>query len=452
MEIVGIRHEGLGNTAYLVEVASGRALAVDPDRRARRFVEQAVERGWEIVASLDTHVHADFVTGSLELRDRAGAEILLPKDAGAAFPHRGLVAGERVELGDAEIEVLASPGHSPEHLSYVVRPSSAEAHSLFSGGALMAGGAARTDLISPAATERLTRAQFHTLHGAFDSLPDDTALYPTHGAGSFCSVGDAGGAEATTVGAERRTNPLIAMTDEEEFTRWWPSTFPGTPSYFFRMRAVNLAGPRLVSELPPPVAHDPAAFERAQAEGALVIDVREPEAYAAGHVPGSLAIHFRDSFATWLGWLVPDRATLLFVTDGIPLDRVVEESQLVGYERLLGYLDGGMEAWHARGLPVATLDLLDADRTRRLLADGALPVDVREPDEWEEGTIAGAVRIPLGEVEASVKRLPGDRPVLTYCASGERSMTAASILERFGIEPVAVLAGGYGAWRRAARD
>jgi rhodanese-related sulfurtransferase/glyoxylase-like metal-dependent hydrolase (beta-lactamase superfamily II) len=452
MEIVRFRHEGLGNTAYLVEVGPGRAVAIDQDRRIGRQLETAAGRGWDIVASLDTHVHADFVTGSLELRARAGAEVYLPEEAGAAFPHRGVTAGQRLEIGDVEVEALPTPGHTPEHLSFVVRGADGSPPALFSGGALMAGGAARTDLISPDMTEQLTRDQFRTLHRAFESLPDETALYPTHGGGSFCSVGTGDGAEATTLGAERGTNPLIAMRDEDEFVRWWPTTFPGAPSYFFRLRAVNLAGPRLVGEIPPPVAHDPAAFERARADGALVVDVREPEAYAAGHVPGSLAIHFRDAFATWLGWLAPADASLLLVTDGAPLDRVVEEAQLVGYERVVGYLDGGLEAWRAGGLPVSTLDLVDADRTHALLADGAVPLDVREPDEWDGGTIAGATTLPLGGLEASVQELPSDRPILTYCSAGERSVTAASILEQFGIEPVATLAGGYGAWRRAGRD
>lgn len=446
-----MRHEGLGNTGYLVEVGSGRALAVDPDRRVRRFLEAADERGWEIVAVFDTHVHADFVTGSLELRERTGATLHIPKEAGVAFPHRGVVPGEQFEVGDVEVEVLATPGHAPEHVSYVVRRDPTEPPGLFSGGALIAGGAARTDLVDPELTERLTRAQFHTVHEAFVDLPDATILLPTHGAGSFCAAGK-GGAEATTLGAECSTNPLLAEDDEEAFVEWWPATFPGIPAYFERMRAVNVAGPRSLSDIPTPPALAPAAFEHAHAEGALVLDVRDVETYASGHVHGSLSIHFRDSFATWLGWLVPADVPLLFVTNGAPIDRLVEESLLVGYERFAGYLDGGIKAWVAADRPVTSVPFLGPDDARRALEEGALPLDVREPDEVEQGTIAGAVTIPLGRLDAEIDELPPGQPVLAYCASGERSTTAVSILERHGIGPIVNLSGGYGAWRSAERD
>lgn len=451
MDVVRIRHEGLGNTAYLIRVALGRALAVDPDRRVRLFLEAAEEHDWQITDVVDTHVHADFVSGSLELARRTGATVHLPKDAGAGFDHDGVTAGERIEIGDVELEVRATPGHTPEHVSYVMRKDLTVAPALFSGGALIAGGAARTDLISPDLTERLTRQAFHTIHEAFADLPDETRLLPTHGSGSFCSV-VSGGEGPTTLGAERSGNALIAMTDEQAFVGWWPTTFPRVPSYFGRMRAVNLGGPRSLDQIPPPPTLDPHAFADARGAGALVVDVRRPMAYCAGHVPGSLSIHFRDAFATWLGWLVPPDADLLFVVDGEPIDRVLEESLLVGYERFAGTLDGGIDAWREAGLPVAATEVLGPDEAGRALAGGALPLDVREPDELEEGKIADAVNIPLGSLDDRIGDLPHRRPVLTYCAAGERSTTAASILERHGIEPVANLAGGYGAWRRAGRD
>jgi len=450
MDVVRIRHEGLGNTAYLVEVAPGRALAVDPDRRVRLFVEAAAERSWEIADVVDTHVHADFVSGSLELARRTGATIHVPKDAGVGFEHRGVVPGERLEIGDVELEVLATPGHTPEHVSYVLRSDGA-GPALFSGGALIAGGAARTDLIAPDLTERLTRQQFHTIHEAFADLPDETLLMPTHGSGSFCSV-VSGGAEPTTLGAERSGNALVATTDEDAFVSWWPTTFPAVPTYFERMREVNIAGPRPLDRIPMPPALDPPAFASARDAGSLVVDVRRPKAFCAGHVPGSLSIHFRDAFATWLGWIAPADADLLFVVDREPIAEVIEEALLVGYERFAGTLAGGIDAWRTADLPVATTTVLGPDEARQALADGALPLDVREPDELEEGRIAGAVNIPLGSVDRRIAELSDRRPVLTYCAAGERSTTAASILERHGIEPIANLAGGYGAWRRAGRD
>jgi rhodanese-related sulfurtransferase/glyoxylase-like metal-dependent hydrolase (beta-lactamase superfamily II) len=451
MEVLWFQHEGLGNSSYLVQVAAGKALVVDPDRRVRRYIEAAEQRGWQIVAALDTHIHADFVTGGLDLRALTGAELYWPKGAEVGFAHRGLVAGERLDVGDVEIEVRATPGHTPEHTSYVLRaPGPTALPHLFSGGALIAGGAARTDLLSPEMTEALTRAQFRTVHEAFADLPDETLLRPTHGAGSFCSAGAE--TTATTLGVERMRNPLMRRTDEDEFVKWWPTTFPAIPAYFSRMREMNKSGPRLVSEIPAPPQLSPKAFMAAAAAGATVVDVRPGEAYAAGHIEGALAIEYRDAFATWLGWLLPAEAQLLFVCDGMPLELVLEESLLVGYERFAGVLQGGMDAWISQGLPVRSLPMIGPQDTVPWLELGASPVDVREPDEFELGHVAGATHIPLGALAERAAELPAGRPLLTYCAMGFRSVTAASVLERLGIGPVVNLRGGYGAWRQAGRD
>jgi hydroxyacylglutathione hydrolase len=449
MEVVWFEHEGLGNSSYLVEVAPGKAVAVDADRRVRRYLEAARSREWEIVATLDTHLHADFVTGALELGAQTGAALHWPTNAGVAFPHRGLIPGERLEIGGVEVEVRGTPGHTPEHLAYVMHAVDGPPL-LFSGGALIAGGAARTDLISPELTEPLTRALFHTLHEAFEDLPDETLLRPTHGAGSFCSAGER--RAATTLGDERARNPLLEIVNEDEFVREWPATFPAVPDYFWRLRDVNASGPGLVLDVAPPPLLSPAAFAVAQARGGLVLDVRPVEAYAARHIPGSLAIGFREAFATWLGWLVPSDATLLFVADRVPLNLVLDEALLVGYERFGGVLEGGMEAWAAGGRPVRSLPTIGPEDAIPWLELGAQPVDVREPDEFALGHISGACPAPLGALGSMERELPAGRPLLTYCSSGQRSVTAASILERLGVGPVVDLRGGYGAWRDAGRD
>jgi glyoxylase-like metal-dependent hydrolase (beta-lactamase superfamily II)/rhodanese-related sulfurtransferase len=449
IEPVPFVHEGLGNSSYLLGVGDGEAVVVDPDRTIGRYLAEAEARGWRIAAALETHLHADFVTGAVELGGR-GAVIHAPAGADIAYRARALSHGDRVGLGDVEVEAVASPGHTPEHLSYVVR-SDAAPPMLFSGGALIVGGAARTDLVAPELTEELTRAQFRTLRGAFADLPDETALYPTHGGGSFCSTGS-GTKRTSTLGAERRSNPLLAIADEEEFASWFPSTFPAAPDYFFRMRAVNAAGPRPVAEIPMPEPLAPEGFREAQAAGALVVDVRRPGDFARGHVPGSLAIAFRDAFATWLGWLVGPEETLLLVADGVAVDRVVAEALLVGHERLAGYLDGGVEAWRGAGLPLDSLDLAGPEEAAGLLDSGARPIDVREPDEFELGAIRGAELFPLGSLDERRGELPAGRPLLVYCASGLRSTTAASILRRRGVGPVVNLLGGYGAWSDAWRD
>jgi rhodanese-related sulfurtransferase len=318
---------------------------------------------------------------------------------------------------------------------------------LFSGGALIVGGAARTDLIAPEMTEPLTRDLHRTLQHAFESLPDETLLYPTHGGGSFCSTG-AGGERVSTLAAERRQNPLLAIADEEEFVEWFPATFPAAPSYFFRMRAFNRQGPRLVREVPPPPALTPAEFDHERSRS-LIVDARDKEQYAAGHIPGVLSIPFRGDYALWLGWLAPPETPLLFVVDGVSLSDVVDQTLLVGLESFAGWLDGGMEAWSAAGLPTATTGLVDAREARQALLVGALVLDVREPSEFEAGHIEDAVHVPLGQLAAMADALPKDRPVLAYCGHGERASTAVSLLERSGFDRILNLDGGIGAWKDA---
>jgi len=444
------RDDGLGNGSYLIDAGGGQGVLVDPDRRARRFLASAEDRGLEISWVLETHLHADFVSGALELRNATGAELHAPAEAGVGFPHRPVRGGERVELGDLDVEVLATPGHAPEHVSYVVRRGD-EAPLLFSGGALIVGGAARTDLAGEELAGRLTELAFETMHHAFAALPDETELLPTHGGGSFCSTGS-GSRHTSTLGEERMTNPLLSLT-EEDFVGSWPRTFPRTPAYFARMREVNWAGPRLRQDIEMPRPLTPAAFAAAASdESAVVVDTRSAGAYAEAHGEGALAIPFRASFPTWLGWLVPADTRLLFVLGDASLEDVVDASLLVGVERFAGYLDGGLEAWRSAGLPVRSLPAIGPEDTVPWLQTGAQPLDVREPDEVERGAIAGSVAVPLGDLPMRLDAVPKGRPLLVYCATGMRSTTAASILERAGVGPVVNLRGGYGAWREAGRD
>jgi len=447
MNVIPFVHEGLGNSSYLVELGEGTALLIDPDRSFDRYLAAADARGWQIASAFETHLHADFVSGSREAAAAGVRELYLPEGAAARFPHHPVKTGARLRLAGCEVEVIASAGHTPEHLSYVVH-APAGPPALFSGGSLMVGGAARTDLIAPDQTEPLTRAQYRTLQQAFAALPDDTLLYPTHGGGSFCSAGG-GGERTSTLGRERATNPLLAIPDEETFVRTFPVSFPAAPAYFFRLRAVNQAGPRLRREIIPPPPLTPDEFDTAR-QLALVVDVRSKKAYAAGHIPGAVSNTFRDAYATWLGWLVPPETPLLFVTDGEPLRQVVDESLLVGYERFAGYLAGRLVAWEAAGLPVVSGVLVDADAAHGAVLGGALVLDIREPGEFAAGHIPEALHIPLGRLGQELDRLPRDRPILAYCGHGERAATALSLLERAGFAgPLLNLNNGLGAWQAA---
>lgn len=444
MNIVPFVHEGLGNNSYLVGLDEGRALLVDPDRSIQRYLDKARALGWNIEAVFETHLHADFVSGAHEVAAATGAKLFLPRDARVRLPHEPLDAAGRVTLSGVEIEAIGSPGHTPEHLSYAVR-SGANAAALFSGGSLIVGGAARTDLISADMTETLTREQFQTLHNAFTSLPDETELFPTHGGGSYCSAGS-GTTRTSTLGHERAANPVLGVNEKDEFARWFPTTFPAAPAYYFRMRAFNAAGPRLRGDIAMPAPMTPNDFETAAAaQSGLIVDTRSVESYSAGHIQDSLHIEFRDSFAVWLGWLSPPTAHLFFVAEPETLDDVITEALLVGLENFGGWLEGGIDAWRASGRPVASTDFVDGGTARSLIADGAEVVDVREADEFAVRHAEHAQHIPLGSLrDKSIGGTQTD-PVVVYCGHGERASTAASLLERAGRTRIINVRGGLDA-------
>ena len=447
MKVIPFVHEGLGNSSYVVDIGDGKAVLIDPDRVAGRYLRVLEDLGLSAAGVFETHLHADFISGAREVQHQAGAPLFLPEGAASSLSHTPLRAGDLRRLDGIEVSVVGSPGHTPEHLSYVIQGASGPPL-LFSGGSLIVGGAARTDLISPDATDSLTRAQYRTLRDAFAALPDETLLYPTHGGGSFCSTG-AGGERISTLGRERTDNPLLSMTGEDEFAAWFPSTFPAVPDYFFRLRPINQQGPSLRGDVPfpPPLSPDEFAERRSSA---VVIDARGMDAYARGHIPGTLNNPLRDAFAVWLGWLVPAGAELLFVVDrDADVERLVDESMLVGYERFGGWLSGGMEAWEKSGRTRAATGLAGAPEAREDVLGGATALDVREPAEYDTGHIPGAVNVPLGRLAAELDRVPAGEAIVVYCGHGERASSAISILESAGRKGLVNLEGGIGAWAKA---
>jgi hydroxyacylglutathione hydrolase len=447
MKVIPFVHEGLGNSSYLVDLGRGEGAVVDPDRSVERYVAAARSNGLEIRHILETHLHADFVTGSRELQ-WFGAQLLAPAAGSLQYEHQPLSPGATVTLGEAHVEAIGSPGHTPEHLSFAIHGSGMPPM-LFSGGSLIVGGAARTDLITPELTDRLTRSQFRTAHEAFARLPDETALYPTHGAGSFCSAGS-GGSRVSTLGEERRTNPVLLERDEGQFVEWFTASFPAAPSYFFRLRAMNQAGPRLRASIPEPAMLEPGEFASSMA-GGVVVDTRPQADFVADHIPGAISIAFRPAFATWLGWLVPHDVPVYFVLGDEPADAVIAECLLVGHERFGGTLRGGMAAWERATLPLQRHSLVDAATAERLLREGAIAVDVREPSETGLH-LPGAKLLPLGQLIQSNRAIPRGQPLVVYCGHGERSATGLSLLARAGFDDLYNLDGGIGAWEAAGLD
>jgi hydroxyacylglutathione hydrolase len=442
-EIVTIRDEGLGNSSYLVDLGDGRGLVVDPSRDPVPYLAAAERRGLRLAWTVETHLHADFVSGSRELA-AMGATVVAPAAAGLQFPHQGLGDGEELGLGGLGLRALATPGHTPEHLAYLLLDSPRPLV-LFSGGSLLVGALARTDLTSPDRTEALARALWRSLHERILTLPDDLPVYPTHGAGSFCSA-PTGAEPTTTIGRQKATNPLLAAPDEDAFVKLLLGGLGSYPRYFLRLREANRRGPRVYDATPPPLAPlTTRELRRLVAEGAELVDARPIGAFAAGHVPGALSIPLRSAFATWLGWLVADDRPLAVVMDP-DQDRadLVHQCLKVGYERLAGELDGGMAAWRAAGLPEAQIPIAEvADQT------GGTVLDVRQQGEFAAGHLPGAHHVELGAL-ASADELPAG-PLAVMCGHGERAMTGASLLQRAGHRDLTVLVGGAGDWSGATR-
>ncbi len=443
-EIVPLVDEGLGNSAYLVSLGDGRALVVDPRRDPTPYLEMAERLNLRIAFVVETHLHADFISGSRELAT-FGATVLAPAASHLAGAYRGLEDGEEVDLGGLTLRAVATPGHTPEHLIYLLLAGSKPV-ALFSGGAVLPGGAARPDLIGPEQTGPLARDLYRSAHQRLSSLPDDLAVYPTHGAGSFCSAG-AGEGRTTTLGRERHESLLFTAVAEEAFVHSFLNGLGTYPPYFLRLRSVNQRGTRLYGVKRPQLTRLSIDEFRGQlAAGAIVIDVRPFVDFARGHIPGALSIVLRPAFASWLGWIVPADRPLIFVrAPDQDAQDLVEQCLKIGYENLAGELEGGIDAWQVAGFPVSTIGIRQVDEEVQ-----GTPLDVRQADEWASGHIPGARHVELGSVMALARTIPPG-PLTIYCGHGERAMTAASLLEGQGRTSLAVLDGGFDAWRSAKR-
>jgi hydroxyacylglutathione hydrolase len=438
--LVPLVDEGLGNSAYLLDLGDGRALAVDPSLDLRAVDRAAAKRGLRIAYAAETHLHADFLSGARQLSADHRAQILASAAGDRTFEHGRLGDGDEVDLGGLTLRALATRGHTPEHLSFLLLDGQREV-GVFTGGSLIVGAAARTDLVDPDLTEELARAQHASLH-RLAALPDATAVWPTHGAGSFCAA-PPGTARTSTIGVEKATNPLLAAPDAGAFVRALIDGLGSYPTYFTRLAEVNRHGP-LVATAPGLARLDAGQVRRLLGEGAVLLDVRPVADYAAAHVPGSVAIPLRASFATWLGWLLPPDVPIVVIRnpDQDPTD-ILWPALNVGYTTIVGELVGGVDAWTASG---------GQQRTTRLVqpsdVDTPVVVDVRQHQEHVTGHLPGAHLIELGDLAEHADEIP-DGPVTVMCAHGERSTTAASLLERAGRRDLAILTGGPRDWAAA---
>ncbi len=452
MKIERFEIPGLAQYSYVIS-SQGKAIVVDAIRDVDRYLAYAAKNGLQITHVADTHIHADFASGSIALAALTGAELALSAhDRGelyeSAMPHRPLHDGDKIEIGTVVLQALHTPGHTPEHISFIVFDTErgpTEPLALLSGDFLFVGSVGRPDLLGDEAKIGLANQLFSSLHERIAHLPDAIEVLPGHGAGSFCGSGMSDRPEST-LGYERATNPLFKLS-REAFGAEILASVPAMPRYYPRMKTLNAAGAPLLPALPGANPLTPAAVQRLKTEGAILLDLRRPEAFGGAHVPGAINIGAGRSLSLWAGWLLDSTRAIVLISeagheagDDEPSRRALVR---VGLDRLAGFLASGMPAWIDAGLDIARTPQLSTDEVQH---SNQPILDVRTNREWQNGRIAGAQHIVLEDLEQNSPHLPQDRPLIVVCGSGYRSNIAASLLAQRGFAQVSSMAGGMAAW------
>jgi len=445
---------GLGCFSYVIGCPAAREMiVVDPKRDVQDYLDISREEGMRISRVIDTHVHADHVSGAHELRSLTGCDILMYETSPVTFDFIPLREGQKLKVGNAGLEVVHTPGHTPDALSLLVTDFSRgrEPWLILTGDVLFVGDAGRPDLVGGAKLDEQVANLYNSLYVKLAEYPDHLEVFPAHGAGSLCGRGMSS-KPSSTLGFERRHNPVLAYKDFESFRFAMSRDFPSRPKSFSHIISTNAAGATLLERCPVDLAMEPDRFEGRMLAGGVVIDVRNTASFAGYHIPGSVNIGFEPSLANWVGMVVEPRADLLLVVDSVEdYERMRTELHRIGYDTILGYLKGGVSSWVYSGRPVDRLSIDSAQEVQSQLEQGQSLslVDVRTPDEFARGRIPGATHIPLIDILEGRYTLDEDEHHIIYCASGYRSNIAASYLQRHGFWDVRALAGGFIAWSRA---
>ena len=437
----------LSHASYVIG-SEGVAAVIDPQRDAGIYIEDAVRHGLKIEFVIETHLHADFISGHRELAAITGAQIYLGARAGAQFPHVPVRDGDEVRFGKCVLRFLETPGHTPESISILVTDleRSPDPYAVLTGDTLFIGDVGRPDLSPEHTPQQLAGLLYDSLHTKLLTLPDHVEIYPAHGAGSLCGR-QLSAERSSTIGQQRLSNFALQAKSREEFVQLLTSELPERPGYFAQDAEINRSGPAPLADLPvPPPLSAREVAERSRT-GALVLDTRPSTQFGSGHIPGAVHIALAGQYASWAGRLIGlDREIVLVAEDhDAMLDAWVRLAR-VGMERVTGYLDEGMTAWFREGLPVAqTAQITVQDLSREL--EHVQLVDVRQPGEWEQGHIDGAMLKPLPKLVESLEGLDRERTVAVHCKSGYRSSIAASLLQREGFREVVNIIGGFDAWK-----
>ncbi len=465
-----IEAEGLAHYSYVIgDDSAGTCVVIDPRRDVDIYLDIARRTKVTISHVLETHIHADFVSGSLELAARTGATIGVGRADEYGFEHTPLDDGDRIEVGQLTLTALHTPGHTPEHISYLVGGGvgAGEPWGLFSGDTIFAGEIGRPDLLGEGTEQKLARQLYHTLHEKLLKLGDEIIVYPAHGEGSPCgaSIGDR---PTTTIGYERLHNPLLHIDSVEEFTERLLASQTPAPSYYPRMKKVNAAGPTLLSSLPDLRSLEVDTFiEQIERPNTVVVDARDFEAFGGAHIPGSLNIGLREpfpvwagrildeTFPIWTGWMLdPTHCLLLILPEEDKVDEVVRHLHRIGYENIGGYLREGIRGWIKAGQEFERTPQMSVHELKQRIdaGDRLQIVDARTNSEWALGRIPTAIHSYVPFLEENLDKLDPDKPVATYCGSGYRASIAASILKRHGFQQVYNIPGSMTAWQAAGYE
>lgn len=436
----------LAHASYMLG-SDGIAAVVDPQRDVGLYLQEAEKNGLSIRYVIETHLHADFVSGHHELAAVTGAQVYLGAKAGAKFPHVPVHDGAEVTFGKCHLKFLETPGHTIESISVVVTDleKSSQPFAVLTGDTLFIGDVGRPDLSGELTPQQLAGMLYDSLQTKILKLPDDVQVFPAHGAGSLCGR-QMSSERSSTIGKQKASNYALRPTNRDEFVRLLTSELPERPGYFAQDVEINRAGARPLGELPPLPALAPAEVAARQKAGAIVLDTRPAIEFGPAHIPGSIHVGLTGQYASWAAIVLGlDKEILILAED----QEKAAESRLrlarVGIEGVRGYLDGGIVAWILARLPVTQAPQISVEELHDLAPEIQI-VDVRRQGEWQSGHIENAINIPLDKLESRLAVLDRSRSVAVHCKSGYRSSIATSLLERAGFEQVMNVTGGFDAW------
>ncbi len=445
--------DGMGCMSYLIGCPAAKvACVVDPKRDVGDYIDAARANGMKITHVFETHVHADHVSGNMEIKSRTGAKICMHRDSPVTFDFTPVVRGDVFELGNARLEITDTPGHTPHSISILVTDKSRgdDPWLALTGDCLFVGDIGRPDLAGEELIMEQAANLYHSLHDTLGAMPESLEVFPAHGQGSLCGKGMSA-KPSSTIGFERRHNPILGLP-ESDFMREITQTFPDRPKSFAHIIATNKAGPPLLERCPIKRDLSPAQFKALMEDGATVLDARDTASFGGVHIPGAINIGLAKQTANWIGMVIdPSARLILVVPDEAAYDEMCRQLHRIGYDEIFGYLHGGIAAWQEAGYPIAQLWQISPARLKEKLDDGRTRhvIDVRTAAERAAGGIPDSIHIPITELLKNPPELPRDEEIVVTCGVGYRGNIAASFLAGRGFHHVHSIAGGLTAWQNA---